>query len=190
MPEPIQQDIDNAAARQRIADRQLAEYSEAVALTLAALGPGCAPWMKLVLIDADHRRTGNTEPVATVYKVYRGEDRLSENSVFLRRMPDGTIRKADRYEPLFGELLEEKHPTRTVEVRGQQVPVGRWELCWQALELYRPQTAEALAKGRETRERNKTAREEAEHRASNPLFTTWAERNTGEREAGSQRGYS
>jgi hypothetical protein len=112
------------------------------------------------------------------------EERLSESSVFLRRMPDGTIRKADRYETLFGELLEEKHPTRTVEVRGQQVPVGQWELCWQALELYRPQSAEALAKGRETRERNRVAREEAEHRASNPLFTTWAEQNAAEERSG------
>ena len=32
--------------------------------------------MKLSLIDSDHRRTGNTEPVATAYKVYRGDERV------------------------------------------------------------------------------------------------------------------
>ncbi len=57
--------------------------------------------MKLTLIDSDHRQTGNIEPVATVYKVYRGEQRLTENSVFLRRMPDGQVLTADNYEAAF-----------------------------------------------------------------------------------------
>jgi hypothetical protein len=63
-------------------------------------------------------------------------------------MPGGQVLTADRYEPLFGELLTEKHPTRTVEVRGQQVPVGTYELCWSALELYSPMSAEQLAVAR------------------------------------------
>ena len=129
MTEPRAQDIANAEARQRIAERQNEEYREAQLLALSVLGPGYTPWMRLVLIDADHRRTGNTEPVATVYKVYQGDENVTERSVFLRRMPDGRVQRADSYEPLFGDLVTEKHPTRTVEVRGEQVPVGRYELC-------------------------------------------------------------
>jgi hypothetical protein len=175
MPEPTQHDIQNAARRAEIASRQQAAYGEAVALALAALGPGYTPWMRLDLIPSDHRQTGNREPVATVVKVYRGEHRLLENSIFLRRMPDGTIRKAKTYEELFGELLNEKHPTMTVEVRGQRVPVGRWELVWGALETYRPRDAEGLAALRASREQKKAEREEAAFQRDNPLLA-WAER--------------
>jgi hypothetical protein len=64
--------------------------------------------VKLVLIDADHRQTGNTTPVATVYKVFTGERRLSENSRFIRQMPDGQVLVAGSYQELFGELLKKK----------------------------------------------------------------------------------
>ncbi len=133
--------------------------------------------MKICLLDADRRQSGDISPVATVYKVYQGELRLSDKSIYLRRMPDGTVRKADSYEPLFGDLLEEKHPTRTVEVRGQRVPVGRYEVVWGALELYHPRDADQLAALRVSRERGKAERAEAKERAENPLFTTWAKRN-------------
>ena len=150
---PTPQDIDNARLRRQIADRQAEEYAEAERLALAALGPGWPPWMKLLLIDSDHRRTGNTEPAATVYKVHRGKERLSEHSVYLRPMPDGSVRQADNYEELFGELLHEPHPTRTLELpNGQVVPAPRWTLCWSALERYEPRTAEQLAEGRAKRE--------------------------------------
>jgi hypothetical protein len=142
-PEPTAQDHDNARRRQQIADRQAEEYEEAERLALEALGPGWMPWMKLALIDSDHRRTGNTAAVATVYKVYRGEQRLTERSAYLRRMPDGRVLRADSYESLFGDLLHEQHPTRTIEVRGRQVPAGKYELCWSALELYEPKSARA-----------------------------------------------
>src|SRR5262245_58339511 len=110
-PEPTDHDRRNAEIRQAIAERQATEYTEALNLALGTLGPGWEPWMKLVLLDSDHRRTGDTTPVAVVYKVYRGEERLTENSVFLRRMPDGAVRKAGNYEELFGDLLHEPHPT-------------------------------------------------------------------------------
>ncbi len=164
---PTPQDIANAATRQQIAARQAHEYGEALALALTALGPGdWQPWMKLSLIDADHRRTGDTTPVAVVYKVATGEQRLSENSVFLRRMPDGTVQQASSYEALFGDLLKEKHPMRTVEIRGEQVPVARYELCWAALELYQPRTAEQLAEARVKREAKAIEKMAQE----NPLF--------------------
>ncbi len=160
------QDIKNARVRRQIADRQAKAYAEAESLALAALGLGWTPWMKLSLIDSDYHRTGNTEPDATAYKVYRGKERLTENSVYVRQMPDGQILQADRYEPLFGELLHEPHPTRTLEVRGQQVPSPRYSLCWSALELYTPKSAEQLAAARMKREANAL-----DHAAQeNPLF--------------------
>jgi hypothetical protein len=164
--QPTPQDIENARVRRQIADRQAEEYAEAERLALEALGPGWIPWMKLTLIDSDHHRTGNTEPAATAYKVCRGENRLTENSVYLRRMPDGQVVYADRYEPLFGELLQEPHPTRTLEVRGQQVPCPRYSLCWSALERYEPRSAEQLAAARVKRQQRAIEKEAQEH----PLF--------------------
>lgn len=173
--QPTNQDRENAHIRQKIAKRQADEYGEAQRLALVALGPGWKPWMKLFLIDSDHRRNGNIKPVATVYKVYRGAERISENAVYLRRMPDGQVAKADSYEPLLGDLLQQKHPTRTVEVRGQQVPVAHYELCWSALVLYHPKTAQELAERRATRERRKQEREDLRFAEENPLLA-WAER--------------
>jgi hypothetical protein len=167
MTQPSDTDIANAETRAAVAARQNEEYGQAVALALSALGPGYTPWMKLSLIPSDHRETGDNTPVATVFKVYRGEERLTENSVFLRRMPSGTIVKARRYEDLFGELLEEKYPTKTVEVRGERVPVGRYELVWGALETYHPRSAEELAAARARREEKAVERAAEE----NPLFS-------------------
>jgi hypothetical protein len=53
--------------------------------------------MKPLLVDSDHHRTGYPDPVATVYKVYQGQHRLTENAVYLRRMPDGQIRQSCAY---------------------------------------------------------------------------------------------
>ncbi len=163
---PTEQEIENARVRRQIAGRQAEEYAEVERLALEALGPGWTPWMKLSLIDSDHHRNGNTEPVAIAYKVYQGEQRLSENAVFLRRMPDGEIRHASSYEPLFGELLREHHPEHTIEVKGQQVPCPHYTVYWSPLERSRPRTAEQLAASRVKRERNKVERDAA----ANPLF--------------------
>jgi hypothetical protein len=171
--QPTEQDLENARVLREIADRQQAEYDEAALLALGALGPGWTPWMKLVLVDADHRRSGNTTPVATAYQVCRGEKRLSENSLYLRRMPDGAVKKAESYEPLFGELLTENHPTYTMEVRGERVAVDRYELWWAALECYRPRSAEELAALRVSREQKKIEREEKKWAEENPLLA-WA----------------
>jgi hypothetical protein len=72
---------------------------------------GRKPWMKLVLLDSDDHLAPLT-PVAIVYKVYSGDKKRTDNSLYLRRMPDGTVRHDASYEPLFGELLTEPHPTR------------------------------------------------------------------------------
>lgn len=170
MTQPTDLDHRNAAARRIIAERQQAEYDTCQRLADAALGPGWQPWMKLVLLDSDHRRTGDNTPAAVAYKVYRGEHRTTENSVFLRQMPDGTVKTSTRYEPLFGELLEEKHPTRTIAVKGERVPVGRYEVAWAAMERYVPKSAEALAALRETRERKREEREEKRFQTESPLW--------------------
>jgi hypothetical protein len=91
-PPPTDRDRENARIRQEIARRQADEYAEAERLALAALGPGWRPWMKLTLLDSDHHRTGNDAPAAIVYKVYRGDKKLSDNAVYLRRLPDGSWR--------------------------------------------------------------------------------------------------
>jgi hypothetical protein len=169
-PEPTDCDRTNAAIRQAIADRQNHEYGEVLKLAMGVLGSGWTPWMKLVLLDSDHRRTGDTNPVAVVYKVYHGEKRKTERSVFLRRMPDGSVRQAGSYEELFGELLYEPHPTKTLEIKGKLVAAPRWELCWSALELYRPRSAEDLAALRVSRERGKAAREDRKFAEENPLL--------------------
>lgn len=166
MTGPTEQDRQNAERRQAIADLQFAEYQEAYLMALGKLGEGFTPWMKIVLLDSDHRRTGNREPGAVVYKVYRGEQRTSENSVFLRRMPDNRVAVADNYEELVATLLAEKHATKTVEVRGERVPCDRWEVCWQPLDLYRPKSATALADARQRREEKATAKAAED----NPLF--------------------
>jgi hypothetical protein len=166
MTEPTPQDVVNAEARAAIAARQAAEYQEAQVLADEALGEGWKPWMRVVLIDVDHRRNGQTQPIATVYKFYRDEERLTANSAYVRRMPDGTLAWHHRYEPLFGDLLTEKHPTKTIEVRGEQVPGGRWDVCWSALELYTPMTAVELAEAREKRE----ARAVEKMAEESPLF--------------------
>jgi hypothetical protein len=164
--DPTAQDIENASRRRQIAARQAEAYAEAERLALEALGPGWTPWMKLSLLDSDYHGSGNAEPAATVYKVYQGEARLTENSVYLRQLPDGQILHADRYEPLFGDLLHEPHPTRTLEVRGQQVPCPRYSLCWSALELYAPRSAEQLAAARLQREQRAIEKQAQDH----PLF--------------------
>ncbi|HEY7330654.1 MAG TPA: hypothetical protein VH592_23645 [Gemmataceae bacterium] len=172
--QPTDRDRENARIRQEIARRQAEEYAEAERLALAILGPGWKPWMKLSLLDSGYHRTGNTEAAATVYKVYRGEEKLTENAVYLRRMSDGQVRHSCDYEALVAELLREPHPARTIEVRGQQVPCPHYCVCWSPLERYEPRSAEQLAALRASRERNKAEREQKKWAADHPLLA-WAE---------------
>jgi hypothetical protein len=165
--DPTPLDLANAATRQSISERQNAAYREAELLALRTLGPGFTPWMALRLIPSDHRQSGNSTPAATVFKVYRGDEKLTENAMFIRQMTNGQLAKSTSYEPLFGDLLHEKHQSRTMEIRGEQVPVDRYELCWSAMELYHPRSAEALATAREKRQERAVANE-AE---ASPLFS-------------------
>jgi hypothetical protein len=95
------------------------------------------------------------------------------------------LAKATNYETLFGDMLHEKHPTRTMEFRGEQVPVPRYELCWAALEIYRPRDAEQLAALRVSRERGKQERSDRKFAEENPLLA-WIEK-VNQEEAENQR---
>lgn len=176
--QPTALDLANAATRQAIAERQNAEYQHCLLLALRSLGPGWRPWMKLVLIESDYHQKRDRPPVigATCFKVYRGEQKLTENSRFVIQDADGTVRHAARYEDFFGALLTEKHPTYKLEIRGQQVSAPRWSVCWSAIELYRPMSSEQLAALRVSRERGKAERAEQNFREENPLLA-WIERN-------------
>src|SRR4051794_7693152 len=111
MPDPSAQDRRNADLRAEIAAKQRREYDEAMTLAREAGLVGYRPWMKLVLLESDHHRTGNREARAVCFKVYRGRLRLTEASMYVRRMEDGTAKAATTPEELFGDLLTEKHPT-------------------------------------------------------------------------------
>jgi len=110
--DPTALDLENAATREAIEAKQNAAFHHCLILSLRALGPGWRPWMRLSLIESDYHRHRDKPPVigATAFKVYRGELRLTENNRFLIQDADGAVRRAARYEDLFGTLLEEKHP--------------------------------------------------------------------------------
>jgi hypothetical protein len=72
-------------------------------------------------------------------------------------------------------MLEEQDPTRTMEIKGQQVPTKRYQLYWSGLGRYEPKTAEELARLRASRKHGKTAREDKRWAAANPLLA-WMER--------------
>jgi hypothetical protein len=128
--------------------------------------------MKLVLVESDYHKHRGRPPVTgpTVYKVYRGEEKLTENSRYLLEDASGHVRHAAGYEALFGDLLRERHPSYGFERDGVWVAYDRWTVCWSALELYAPKSAEALAALRDTRERNKEERLDARWAEENPLF--------------------
>jgi hypothetical protein len=168
MPKPTEQDMRNAALRRTVAERQRAAWNECLRLAEAALGPEWEPWMKLVLVDADHRRSGDETPVAVAYKVRKGKGEARQVR-YLRQGPDGVI-ASEEYEPLFEPLLTELHPTKTIEIKGKPVALPRWQVYWSALELYEPRSAEQLAAARVTRQRNKAAREQQKYERDYPLF--------------------
>lgn len=168
-PTPTARDLTNASYRQAVAAKAEAEYRHAELLAYRTLGIGWHPWMKISLLDSDYHQTGNTQPYGVAFKVYRGDQRLTDRSVFIREMPDGQVRQAASYEELFPEL-HEPHPTRTLEIKGQTVPAPRWTLCWSSLDLYKPRSAEALAKARATRETRKEEKADRQWVEDNPLW--------------------
>jgi len=164
------QDIENAERRKVMAAVQNAEFALCESLALRALGPGWSPWMKLSLLESDyHRRAGPPAVRATAYKVYRGDARLSAESIYLMER-DGAVITAETPEELFGDLLTERHPTYGFEQDGRWIAFDRWCITWSALELYHPRSAEQLAEARVNRERKRAERELQKWRTDHPLL--------------------
>jgi hypothetical protein len=174
--EPTLQDHANAALRQEIAARQQAEYDQVLAWAKNTFGRGWEPSGRHYLVDHDEEdrvRYTDERPVvaATVFMVKNWVGRKRHFTVDA----EGKVTEYATWEQGFGDMLLEPHPTRTIEVRGQQVHPHRYSLCWAGYELYEPKTAEQLASLRVNRERGKAEREEKRWAAENPLLA-WAER--------------
>jgi hypothetical protein len=179
-PQPTARDIENAAMREAIAQRQNGEYRGAEMLALRRLGPGWQPSMKVSVYRAEEcgpigKDDPPRVPIAVAFKVsgWLMGERVDR---FIRELPTGEVLDSDRYEDVFQGMLDEKHPTRTMNVKGAAVPMKRYQHYWSAMELYEPQSAEDLARLRASRERRKAERGEAAWREEAPLFTTWANR--------------
>jgi hypothetical protein len=179
--ESTPQDIDNAATRAAIAQRQKIAYVAVLKLALGAFGPGWLPSCRHDLVDRDEgarvRYTGERPaPAATVYTVKNKAGRERHFTI-----ADGPlVVEHASYEAGFGSMLLEPHPTRIIEVRGQLVHPHRYSLCWASLPLYEPRTAEQLAALRVSRERKKVERDEKRFQEENPLLA-WAEREQAEK---------
>lgn len=162
-------DEANAKMRAAIAARFEEEYLQCLSWAESAFGPGWEPSGRHYLLDqADEdrcRMTGERPtPAATVYTVRKGGQAKHFSVV------NGQVVEHASYKEGFGAMLDEPHPTMTIEVRGQQVHPHRFSTCWAPIELYHPRTAEELAKLRESRFRKKAEREEHRWREENPLF--------------------
>jgi hypothetical protein len=150
----------------------------------AASGNGAAIFPPAGDADTASRRAVSCQQTPSCHDVLH---QLSQSKFYLRRLPDGQIRSSPSYEPLFGDLLHESHPTRTIEVRSRQVPCPRYSVCWSALERYAPRSADQLAALRASRECKKAQREANKWRENNPLLV-WAEALQAEEEAEQKRG--
>lgn len=169
-PQPTARDLQNARSRQVIAERQQQEYDRVVLWAMGKFGAGWLPSGRHFLLDHEEevrcRRTGE-RPVAaaTVFTVRNGEGQKRHFTV-----KDGQVTECSGYEEGFGPMLLERHPTMTIEVRGEKVHPHRYSLCWAPIETYQPRSAEQLAAARSTRERNKAAREQQKYEREYPLF--------------------
>lgn len=171
--EPTDQDYENERLRKAIAERMEAEYVECLTWALKAFGPGWLPACRHFLLDKDEedacRRSGaRPRAAATVYTVKNGKGERRHFTVG----EGGQVVEHASYQEAFGDRLLELHPTQTIEVRGEKVHPHRYSLCWAPVELYRPMTAESLAKLRATRERKRQEKLNREWEAANPLFAS------------------
>lgn len=168
---PTDQDHRNAAVRQAIADRQAQEYGQVLKWAMGEFGQGWLPSGRYYLLDKEDedlcRRTGDRPvPAATCYIVKNCVGRKRHFTVGA----DGNVIEHAGYKEAFGDMLLEPHPTQRIEVKGEMVPPHRYSLCWAAIELYEPLTAEQLAAMRVNREKNKKEREKKTFGADFPLL--------------------
>ncbi|SRR5579883_1439259 len=175
LPQPTDQDRENARIRQEIAERQAREYAQVLEWAAAAFGPGWLPRCRhyLVEIDEEERVRYTSERPKAVATVYTVRNKAGQEKHFT--VDDGKVIEHASYQAGFGPMLRELHPSRGFEHRGQWCRIHRYSLCWASYDLYEPKTAEQLAQLRATRERHKQEREDKRWTEENPLLA-WAER--------------
>lgn len=176
---PSARDEKNARMRQEIAERFEAEYLQCLAWAETAFGLGWEPSGRHYILDKAeedrYRMTGERPtPEATVYTVKNAKGEQRHFSIV-----DGQAVEHASYKDGFGAMLDEPHPTMTIEVRGAHVHPHRYSLCWASIETYSPKTAEQLATLRVSRERKKVEREVKKWTEEHPIFAlaglTWEE---------------
>lgn len=170
MIEPTQLDIDNAATRRAIADREQAEYDRVRLLALRAYGSYYTPHCKHMLhekVHGDHLRHQVSEPARTVYTCRRDSDGAE---VFFYIDQAGEVVKAASMEKAFGPMLLEPHPTYRMMHNGVEFTPHRYNLCWGCFPLSSPKSAQELAEARAVRQRNKAEKAAQRDRERNPLF--------------------
>lgn len=166
MTEPTDLDRENAARRNAIALRFRKEYLEALGYAMSLFGPGWEPHGKHSLVTHEEaarvRYTGERATPAAVVITARKE---RDERHFI--VENGTARECGPYAEALKHMLDERHPTRRVTVRGEEVPISMYEVQWSGFEPdYRPQSADQLAAAREKREAKALEREAQAH----PLF--------------------
>jgi hypothetical protein len=170
MTQPTDRDLYNARIRQVIAERQQEEYDRVLVWATTKFGAGWLPSGRHFLLDKEDedrcRRTGE-RPVAaaTVFTVRNAEGEKRHFTV-----NDAVVTECSGHEEGFGPMLLERHPTMTIEVRGQNVHPLRYSLCWTPIETYQPRSAEQLAEARGRRQRKKAERDEQKYEREYPLF--------------------
>jgi hypothetical protein len=169
-PEPTDQDRKNARIRQVIAERQQAEYDRVLLWAQDTFGPGWLPSCRHFLLDRaeeERCRRNGARPVAAA-TCYTVRNAAGGKRHFI--VKDGQATECEGYEEGFGPMLQERHSTMRIEIKGENVAPHRYSLCWAPIETYQPRSAEQLAAARVTRERNKAERAERKYAEDYPLF--------------------
>src|ERR1051325_4441661 len=170
LPIVTAQDEANARMRQPIAARFEEEYLQCLAWAEEAFGEGFLPSHRHFLVDkADEDRCRKTGERLTAAKtVYTVKNDKGERRHFT--VEDGQVVAHASHEAGFGDMLNEPHPTMTIEVKGEKVHPHRYSLCWASIELYHPKSAEQLAALRATRKANKKKRDDEKWAQDTPLL--------------------
>jgi len=184
VPQPTEQDRQNARIRQEIAQAQLEAYAQVLKWALGAFGPGWLPSHKHFLLDRDEEaRVRYTEEraqaAATVYTAKNSAGQARHFTVD----PEGRAKECADYQEGFGAMLFEEHPSQGFEHGGKFCHYYRYSLCWAPFDLYEPMTAEGLAKLRQSRERKRQDRADAKWAADHPLLA-WSGLNGREQKEG------
>lgn len=171
MTAPTPEEIERAARRQEIAERWNARYYEARLWALACFGPGWEPSHKHMLVTHEEAMASREKgtPCTAAHTIYTVKRSDGERRHFM--VVGGTPVACEEYKKAWAELMLTPHPTRRLKnFKGEEFAPHLYELHFAPFELYEPQSAEALAKGRVAREAGKARREDEKFKRDNPLF--------------------